>query len=115
VIAVHGPHTWGQPFFAQTEDLAINVLGPQELEVKFLGYSTGGDTDYVWDFGDNSPTVINGFEVRHTYTSPGPITIRVTVQTPKGPKTAEISLVVPDGEARDAEVQALPQRRPKVA
>jgi hypothetical protein len=100
MIAVHGPHTWGQPFYAQTEELVVNLLEPLEIEVKSLTSSDiqDGDSAYHWDFGDGTPLVMNGFEVTHQYAAPGEKVITVTVSTEAGPVVHSITINLPEGE-----------------
>lgn len=113
IVAVHGPHTWGQPFFAQTDEIAINILGPFDLEFKFLR-----QTDitlalvadpYDWDFGDGSE-LENGFEVRHIYATPGEKTVTVRVETSEGVRTSSITFTLPD-DGKSGEVTELPKRK----
>lgn len=99
MIAVHGPHTWGQPFFAQTDVLVVNLLGPNHVEVKSLVRSDvqGSDSEYEWDFGDATPHVVNGYEVTHTYSSPGQKVITVKISTTTGLVTKSITINLPTG------------------
>lgn len=99
VVAVHGPHTWGQPNFARNADILVNLLAPLEFEFKALGL---GGFEWEWNFGDGTITRrINGYEVTHIFPGPGTYTIKVTVQSGNGPRTAEITITVPDGELRE--------------
>jgi PKD domain len=106
VIAVHGPHTWGQPFFAQSENILVNLLGPYELEFKssFDGGATLASEDpYEWDFGDGTQ-LVNGFEVRHVFATPGTFVVRLTIDTTEGPVVDQVEITLgPDGNGLMAE------------
>lgn len=110
IVSVHGPHTWGQPFFAQTDEIAINILGPLDLEFKFLRQTDITPAlvkdPFDWDFGDGSE-LENGFEVRHIYATPGEKTVTVQVETAEGVRTASITFTLPS----NGEVTELPKRK----
>ena len=96
MIAVHGPHTWGQPFFAETDDIIVNLLGPMELEFKTRdpGNVASVEDPFEWDFGDTTE-LENGFEVRHIYATPGEYVVTVRKQTPTGVETYSITVTLP--------------------
>lgn len=101
MVAAMGPATWGTPFYAQTEEIAVNLLA--ELEFEFKSLVKG--VEYEWDFGDTSPPYLNGYEVTHRFTSPGVFTIKVSVDN-KPPD--EITITIPGGQLRQLPE---PQRR----
>ena len=117
MIAVHGPHTWGQPFYAQTDDLVVNLLGTLLVEVKSLNTVDiqGGDSAYHWDFGDGTPDVIDGFEVTHRYSTPGEKVITVQVSTTHGLVTNSITINLPDGELEEGAGEMLQMPAPRKA
>jgi PKD domain len=95
MIAVHGPHTWGEPFFASNDFIMVNLLGPLELEFKTRDPGSAAVEDpFDWDFGDTAG-LDNGFEVRHIYAAPGEYTVTVRVQTTEGEKTSSITFTLP--------------------
>ena len=95
--------------------MLVNLLGPSDggwmIEVK----STRVASSFGWDFGDATPILVNGFEVTHTYSAPGAVTIKVTAHTEGGDEQDEISFTLPDGNGQMAEVKELPKRKRKVA
>ena len=99
IVPVHGPHTWGQPFFATSDNILVNLLGPYELEFKSREIPPDliSEDPYEWDFGDGTQ-VVNGFEVTHTYAVPGVYVVRLTIDTTQGPVTDQIEITLgPDG------------------
>ena len=94
VVPVHGPQTWGQPFYAENDDLAVNLLGPLYLEVKAKARSglESREPAYSWNFGDGTPIVVNGYEVTHRYAAPGEKVIRVDIDTEEGVVTKSITV-----------------------
>jgi PKD domain len=101
IVPVHGPVTWGQPFYAVNDDIAINLLGPLDLEFKALTRSgLLGEDPYTWDFGDGSPELDNGYKVRHIYASAGTKTVTVQINTTEGVKTGSITFTL-DGVTRE--------------
>jgi hypothetical protein len=110
IVPVHGPHTWGQEFFAESASIIVNLLGPMDLEFKskMLGPEVADEADpYEWDFGDGTH-VVNGFEVRHVYATPGTFTVKMTVDTTEGPVEDQIEITL-DGNGFRAEVRELPE------
>jgi hypothetical protein len=104
MIAVHGPHTWGDPFFAQTADIYVNRLGPNDFEFKAVHrVGLASAEPYTWDFGDGSPQHIDGYEVRHIYAAPGQKTVTVQIDTIEGVITRSITFTIPDGTEREEE------------
>jgi PKD domain len=94
MIAVHGPHTWGQPFYAESDHIYVNMLGPYELEFKSKGIPNPLAADeYGWDFGDGIQTV-DGYEVRHTYQQTGVFTVAMTVETTTGTITDTVEVTL---------------------
>ena len=117
MIAVHGPHTWGQPFFAESAEIIVNMLGPLDLEFKSKTTAqTETEDPFDWDFGDGTPLVTNGFEVRHVFADPGTFVVTMTLHTTTGPVTDQVEITL-DGNGFRAEVAELeqPKRKPKAA
>jgi PKD domain len=114
IVPVHGPHTWGQPFFATSENILVNMLGPYELEFKANsgdGTVLASEDPYEWDFGDGTQ-VVNGYEVTHTYAVPGTYVVRLTIDTTEGPVIDQVEITLgPDG-ARSIEE---PEEEPEAA
>jgi PKD repeat protein len=81
--------SWADPFFAVNDDIYVNRLSTWEYEFKSVTLGT----DYSWDFGDGTE-LDNGYEVLHTYSAPGEVTIRVIVQTESGQHNGEITITV---------------------
>jgi gliding motility-associated-like protein len=71
-----------QPNFRYTK-----VGDCNSLEFEFENTSTAGDATkfnsntFIWDFGDGTPSVKQGFtpNIRHTFPAPGPYTVRLLV------------------------------------
>jgi PKD repeat protein len=106
IVAVHGPHTWGQPFFAKSDNILVNLLGPSEFEFKsnFDGGAVLASEDpYEWDFGDGTQ-LVNGFEVRHVFATPGTFVVQLTIDTTEGPVVDQVEITIgPDGTGLKAE------------
>ncbi len=64
----------------------IPTTGTAPLEVSFTDSSTGGITEWSWDFGDTSPTN-NEQNPTHTYDAIGIYTVSLTVTGPGGTDT----------------------------
>lgn len=114
VVAVHGPHTWGQPFFAESDMIIVNLLGPLDLEFKSKNVPDLASVEdpYEWDLGDGTQ-IVNGFEVTHTFSDPGTFVVTLTVQTTDGPVTDQIEITL-DGNGHRAavtELQAAKEKR----
>jgi PKD repeat protein len=96
MVSVHTPLN-AQPFYAANDELVVNLLGPLELEVKsLLREGVQGEHPYTWDFGDGSPEQADGYEMTHTYGTPGRKTVRVKINTDEGVKTASITFDLGD-------------------
>jgi PKD domain len=95
IVAVHGPHTWGQPFFAESDNILVNLLGPYEFEFKskFAGTLAPTEDPFEWDFGDGTQ-VVNGFEVRHTFATPGTFVVQLTIDTAQGPVVDQVEITL---------------------
>ena len=113
IVPVHGPHTWGQPFFAESDSIIVNWLGPMDLEFKSKVRQVEDSPDpYEWEFGDGTQ-VMDGFEVRHVFAVPGTFVVRMTAQTPGGPVTDQIEITL-DGNGHRAMIEELqPKRKAK--
>jgi PKD domain len=94
-------------FLAQNDDLIVNLLGTLEVEVKSLfREDLASDDPYTWDFGDGTPQRVDGYEVTHTYASPGVKTITVSIDTTEGIKTHSITFTLPgDGQFEADEIE----------
>ena len=112
IAPVHGPHSWGQPFFAESASIIVNLLGPLDLEFKSKVRQVLATEDpYEWDFGDGTQ-VANGFEVRHVFAVPGTFVVQMTAQTSEGPVTDQIEITL-DGNGHRAPITELMQPREK--
>lgn len=102
-------HPTFEPFFAETADLIINVIGDLYIEVKSKHLENlAGENAYTWDFGDSTGAV-NGNEVTHTYDVPGEKTITVQINTKSGVLTHSITFVLPDGSGQT--LHRLPEQK----
>ncbi len=66
---------------------ASPTSGVAPLAVTVTDTSTGGPTDWSWDFGDNSPIVTGQSPAAHTYASPGTYLISLTAANANGNTT----------------------------
>lgn len=90
IAATHS--TWADPFFAENQDIRVNRLSTWEYEFKSITIGSS----YSWDFGDGH-AAIDGYEVTHSYSTPGTLTVKVSVQTESGPHNGQITLNLPNG------------------
>ncbi|MBP1929387.1 putative repeat protein (TIGR01451 family)/fimbrial isopeptide formation D2 family protein [Methanolinea mesophila] len=77
--------------------VAIPRTGGSPLSVKFMDFSTGSPTAWLWDFGDNTTSHLRN--PTHIYTNPGTYTVTLTAMNDWGAntviKTGEIKVAVP--------------------
>ncbi|MFH0967940.1 MAG: PKD domain-containing protein, partial [Methanobacteriota archaeon] len=66
--------------------------GPAPFSMSFLDTSTGGITDWNWDFGDGATSTEQS--PRHTYTTPGTYPAYLTVIGPSGQSRTDATLVL---------------------
>ena len=117
IVAVHGPHTWGQPFFAESDNILVNLLGPYEFEFKsnFDGTIAPTEDPFEWDFGDGTQ-VVNGFEVRHVFATPGTFVVQLTIDTAEGPVVDQVEITLgPDGNGLGADEEPEEETTPEAA
>jgi hypothetical protein len=82
MVSVHGS-AWMEPFFTENDHIAVNLLGEGRVEFKYKGRDEVQGLSYSWDFGDGT-TMVDGYEVTHTYGEPARRTIKVQVTTYDG-------------------------------
>ena len=73
------------PVASFTADTMTACSAP--FTVNFTSTSTGG-TDYAWDFGDGSTSILQN--PSHTYTTPGVYSVTLTVTNSSGPCVASV-------------------------
>ena len=79
-----------------------NGLAP--MDVQFTDKSQGNNLTYSWDFGDGTTSTTK--DPKHTYTTEGTYTVKLTVQNAYGQNTATKDKYITVGAAPRADFQA---------
>jgi uncharacterized repeat protein (TIGR01451 family) len=66
--------------------VSIPKSGAAPLNVRFIDFSSGKPTSWLWDFGDNTTSWLKN--PTHTYTTPGSYTVTLTASNDWGAGTA---------------------------
>jgi PKD repeat protein len=85
---------------------AIPSSGPAPLTIQFIDDSKGPVTDWLWSFGDGYTSTLSS--PIHTYSSPRPYTVTLTVDGPGGSNSLVRSSYVTAYEAVNAQFAGSP-------